>query len=60
MSSFAAFFGTILLKFLSKHTLSMLSMVLLITIGLWIMIEPYIKKESTDQVQTNDSKETNI
>ena len=60
ISSFAAFFGKILSKFLSKHTSSMLCMVLLIAIGFWIMIEPYIKKESNDQVQTNDSKETNI
>ena len=60
MSSFAAFFGTIISKFLSKHTSSILSMVLLTAIGFWIMIEPYIKKESNDQVQTNDSKETNI
>ena len=60
MSSFAAFFGTIISKFLSKNTSSILSMVLLIAIGFWIMIEPYIKKESNDEVETNDSEENNI
>ena len=60
MSFFAAFFGSIISKFLNNHTSSMLSMVLLIAIGFWIMIEPYVRKESNDEVETNESKENNV
>jgi putative sporulation protein YtaF len=59
ISSLAAFSGSIASKLLNKNTASIISMVLLIGIGLWIIIEPYIHKVKieTDDI---DSNSTNI
>jgi putative sporulation protein YtaF len=59
ISSLAAFSGSFISKMLNKNTASIISMVLLIIIGLWIIIEPYThknKKESDDI----DIKNSNI
>jgi len=46
ISGFAAYSGTLVTGFLSKQLASVLSMALLSGIGLWIMVEPYMKKNS--------------
>lgn len=46
ISTFAAFFGTIVSKVFNPSVTPILSMILLIGIGLWIILEPYIRKES--------------
>lgn len=60
ISSFAAFFGTTASSFLNKSISSILSMVLLIAIGLWIMLEPCLKKEHNNEIQTDTSEEKSI
>lgn len=59
ISSLAAFSGSILSKLLNKNTASIISMILLIIIGLWIIIEPYIhKNESVNEDKSSET--TNI
>lgn len=41
ISAISAYSGSYLTKFISKSTSSKISMVLLCTIGLWIIVEPY-------------------
>ncbi|MDR3598685.1 sporulation membrane protein YtaF [Clostridium sp.] len=53
ISSMAAFSGTIILKYLNNRIASIISMLLLITIGLWIILEPYFKKECKSEIETN-------
>jgi len=60
ISSFAAFFGTIISKSLNNHISSIISMLLLMTIGLWIILEPYFKKERNSTIKTNTSEEKTI
>ena len=60
ISSLAAFSGSILTKFLNNRTSSILSMILLIAIGLWIMLEPYFRKESNDIIEPTVNQECNI
>lgn len=59
ISTLAAFSGKIITMFLSRHTCSFISMILLICIGLWIIFEPFIKKENKDNIQA-EKKENNI
>lgn len=58
ISSFAAIIGEIIPKLFNGHIASFISMILLIIIGLWIIIEPYIKKDSTTNIK--DSNYSNI
>ncbi len=51
ISSFAAFFGTFISKYFNKNITGILSMLLLAAIGLWIILEPYIKKENNDEIE---------
>ena len=60
ISSFAAFGGTIISKFLNNRISSILSMLLLMTIGLWIILEPYFKKEHHYEIKTNTSEEKTL
>jgi len=46
ISALAAFSGTLLSEYLSKRLSSVISMFLLTAIGLWIIIEPFIKKNN--------------
>ena len=59
IASFSAFSGTMLTKVLSGKFSSILSMLLLVTIGLWILLEPLVKKEKNELIidvnQTNSS-----
>ncbi|HHV74493.1 MAG TPA: sporulation membrane protein YtaF [Thermoanaerobacterium sp.] len=59
ISSIAAISGNIISGVLSKHISSILSMILFISIGLWIAIEPYFKK-STDNLNDINDKTKNI
>jgi putative sporulation protein YtaF len=44
ISFFAAFSGTIISGFISKELSSLIAMLLLTAIGLWMILEPYLKK----------------
>lgn len=46
ISASAAFSGTLITGFVSKRWSSVISMLLLTGIGLWIIVEPYMKKKS--------------
>lgn len=48
ISAFAAFFGTIVSKVFNPRITPLLSMLLLVSIGLWIILEPYLRKGSSD------------
>lgn len=54
ISSIAAMSGNIISGVLSKHISSILSMILFISIGLWIAIEPYFKKSTDNSYDIND------
>ncbi|ORX22641.1 sporulation membrane protein YtaF [Thermoanaerobacterium sp. PSU-2] len=54
ISSIAAISGNIISGVLSKHISSILSMILFISIGLWIAIEPYFKKNSDSHYDIDD------
>ncbi|AWI05826.1 sporulation membrane protein YtaF [Clostridium drakei] len=55
ISSLAAFSGNFLTKVLSSNISSILSMLLLIIIGLWIIVEPYFNKASEDKMKQDPS-----
>lgn len=55
ISSIAAFSGNFLTKVLSSSMSSILSMLLLIIIGLWIIVEPYFNKASEDKIKQDPS-----
>lgn len=59
ISSLAAFSGSIVSKLLNKNMASIISMVLLIIIGLWIIIEPYTHKDKTEN-EDNETENANI
>lgn len=60
ISSISAFSGSILLNILSKQTCSIISLLLLVSIGLWIILEPYFKKENTSEPLTDRNENVNI
>jgi len=63
ISSFAAFSGSFISKVLNKNVSSVISMILLVSIGLWIMLEPIIKKEGKKAdipISESDNKIYNI
>src|SRR5208283_3708080 len=45
-SSFAAFSGTLITGFVSKRLSSFIAMSLLTVIGLWMIAEPYVRKDN--------------
>lgn len=51
ISSASAFSGSILLKHLNKRASAVISLLMLVGIGLWIIFEPYFKKETKDENQ---------
>lgn len=59
ISSLAAFSGKIISNILNKQVSSIISMILLVAIGLWIILEPYFKKEDTSSADIS-IKESNI
>lgn len=46
ISTFAAMSGTFMTGFFSKHLSSVISMVLLSAIGLWMIVDPYLRENS--------------
>jgi putative sporulation protein YtaF len=48
ISGGAAYSGTTITGILSKNVTSIIAMLLLIAIGLWMIIEPFIKREKND------------
>jgi len=60
ISGFAAYSGTLITEFLSKQLASGVSMVLLSGIGLWIMVEPYMKKNGSGLIESQPEGKTNI
>ncbi len=46
ISTSAAFSGELMSRLFSKNSSSVISMILLTVIGLWIIVEPYMKKDS--------------
>lgn len=57
ISTIAALSGSIISNFLSRRITSLLSMLLLTAIGLWIMLEPYFKKNYNSNEELNNSEE---
>jgi len=55
ISAAAAFSGTLMLVFLSKRLASVVSMLLLSAIGIWIIIEPVIKKHQSNLKPSNEA-----
>ena len=60
ISAFAAYSGTIMSQSLSKQLSSVISMLLLSAIGIWIIVEPLIKKEHDIIEVSNDTGKTGI
>lgn len=56
ISSLTAFSGNMLSEILDKNIASIISMILFIIIGLWIIFEPYIKKHSNKYKEINSNK----
>ncbi|MFU0782376.1 MAG: sporulation membrane protein YtaF [Thermoanaerobacterium thermosaccharolyticum] len=58
ISSIAAISGNLISGIFSKQLSSILSMILLVSIGLWIMLEPYFKKNNaeTDEIHKDENK----
>src|SRR5664280_1157782 len=46
ISFFAAYSGTLISGMISKELSSLIAMLLLAAIGLWMILEPYLKKEN--------------
>ena len=55
ISASAAFSGAIMSELLSKRLASVVSMLLLSAIGLWIIVEPFIKKHQSAVEPSNDA-----
>lgn len=60
ISSLAAFLGGTLSSVMSKGLSSILSMILLTTIGLWIILEPYIKDRNESKPKDDNTKQNSI
>jgi putative sporulation protein YtaF len=60
ISATAAFSGTLITGFLSRQWSSVISMLLLTGIGLWIIVEPYMKKSGNVLRESREEKGVNI
>ncbi len=60
ISSCAAQIGTALSEYCTNRVASLMSMLLLIAIGFWILVEPYIKKESSPDPMSNADEDRDI
>ena len=56
ISALAAFSGTLLSEYLNKQLSSIISMLLLSIIGLWIIVEPFIKKNNELLEEPDEAK----
>lgn len=59
ISSLAAFSGSIITKFFNARVSSILSMAILICIGLWIILEPYLNKNKNIK-KSSEVKKDNV
>jgi putative sporulation protein YtaF len=55
ISSFAAFFGTKVSKVFNSNVTPLISLILLVGIGLWFILEPNMKKESSFDLSTAET-----
>lgn len=60
ISSFAAFSGKLLSGFFNKQISSVISMLLLTAIGLWIIIEPYIKQDDNSMTKLIEKNKNSV
>lgn len=63
ISTLAAYLGQTIPKFLDSEVTNIISMLLLSIIGLWIMLEPYLKREKDEtvkQIETNEKNYSHI
>jgi putative sporulation protein YtaF len=60
ISSLAAFSGTLISSLLSRRTSSIIAMLLLAGIGLWIILEPYIRREKNSSGKNMNEKEKSV
>jgi len=60
ISSLAAFSGTVISGLFSKHLSGMIGMVILTGIGLWMILEQYVKKDEGPREETEKSKKRDI
>src|ERR1039458_4309051 len=56
ISFFAAYSGSVISGFVSKQASSVIAMLLLSAIGLWMILEPYMKKNKDNINETQDNK----
>jgi putative sporulation protein YtaF len=60
ISFFAVLFGTMISEFLSKQVTSIIAMLLLAALGLWMILEPYIRKKNQSAVATSRTSDKSI
>jgi putative sporulation protein YtaF len=60
ISSFAAFSGTMISGFVSKRFSSIIAMLLLTAIGLWMIAEPYLKKDNESPGDSGQENGKNV
>ena len=60
ISSFAAFSGTMISGFVSKRFSSIIAMSLLTAIGLWMIAEPYLKKDNESPGDSGQENGKNV
>lgn len=60
ISFFSAFFGTILSEFLGKQACSIIAMLLLTAIGLWMIFEPYIRRNDYSIIESDQGMKKSI
>jgi putative sporulation protein YtaF len=60
ISAFAAFSGTMITGFVSKRLSSIIAMLLLTAIGLWMMAEPYMKKNNESPEDAGQENGKNV
>jgi putative sporulation protein YtaF len=60
ISFFAAYSGTIISEFLSKQLSSVIAMLLLTAIGLWMILEPYIRRKNHCAIESDQGNKISI
>lgn len=58
ISSLSAFSGNFITRILNKQVCSFISMILLTVIGLWIILEPHLKKNNNAEDELNNENNT--
>jgi putative sporulation protein YtaF len=60
ISFFSAFSGTILSELLSRQMCSIIAMLLLTVIGLWMILEPYIRKQDYSILESDQGSKKSV